>query len=170
MIALHPIASDGVYEAWTYVRNVVVPNEPMTVEQVRRHDGEPDRLALLAEPDGALAGCGVVGRSSSGGRVFIAPRVLPDQRCRGVGRALVAALAGHARGVGYDGANAFESADEPHSNSFARGYGLDDVDFQLEQARTVDDESEPSLRESIRARSARWRTGARAARRVARSP
>lgn len=150
MIELRPVESDADYEAWTRVRNMVVPNEPTTVEDVRRHSGEPDRRALLAALDGSVAGCGVVGRSSFGGRVFMAPRVLPDWRRRGVGRALVAALAAHARARGYTGVNAFVYADEPHSIAFARRYGLEDVDFQLEQVRAVAKEPESFVPAGIR--------------------
>ncbi len=150
MIELRPVESDADYAAWTHVRNVVVPNEPMTVEQVRRHDGEPDRLTLLAELDGSLAGCGVVGRSSFGGRAFMAPRVLPDRRGRGVGSALVAKLSGHARELGYTGVNAFVYADEVSSVAFARRYGLEDVDLQLEQVRTIAAEPQPQLPAGVR--------------------
>jgi mycothiol synthase len=139
VIALRPVEADADYEAFAHVKNVVVPNEPTTAEQVRRHT-TPDRLLLLAELDGALAGAGIAAKSSFGGRAFLAARVLPPFRRRGVGRVLVSALAAHARSLGLDGVNAFVDAREEHSVAFARSYGLEIADVQLEQVRAVGDE------------------------------
>jgi len=139
VIELRPVESDGDFEDFAAVKNAVVPNEPTTAEQVRRGD-TPDRLLLLAELDGTLAGAGIADRSNFGRRAFVAARVLPPLRRRGVGRALVTALAAHARALGLDGVNAFVDAREEHSAAFARSYGLEVVDVQLEQVRHVGDE------------------------------
>jgi mycothiol synthase len=48
----------------------------------------PEHLCLLAELDGRLAGSGIAGLSDSVGRGFVAPRVLPDVRRRGLALAL----------------------------------------------------------------------------------
>ena len=140
MIDVRSVVNDDDLAAWAMLKSAVVPNEPVTREQLRRED-EPDRLLLLAARDGELAGCGIAARSSFGGRAFIAVRVLPEHRRRGVGTAVLAALAGHARSLGLSGVNAFVYADEPHSIAFAESIGLTDVDFQLEQVRAVGDES-----------------------------
>jgi mycothiol synthase len=137
VIAIRPVETAADLEAWVEVRNAVLPNEPTTVEQTRRADGEPGRLLLLAELDRRVAGAGIAARSSFGGRAFLAPRVLPELRGRGVGRALVRALADHARSCGFEGVNAFVAGDDARSVAFARSYGLDDVDLQLEQVRSV---------------------------------
>jgi len=137
VIAIHPVETDADYETWVEVRNAVAPNEPTTVEQTRRADGEPGRLLVLADLDGRVAGTGIAARSSFGGRAFLAPRVLPELRGRGVGRALVRALSDHARSCGFEGVNAFVAGDDARSIEFARSYGLEDVDLQLEQVRRV---------------------------------
>ena len=124
---------------WAEVKSRVVPNEPVTAEQLAATD-EPGRLLLLAERDGAVAGCGIAGLSNIGGRVFLAARVLPEHRRQGVGRELVRALAEHGRGLGRDGVNAFVDAGDEVALTFARSYGLCEVDYQLEQVRVVDDE------------------------------
>jgi len=150
MIAIRRVETDADLATWVDVRNTVVPNEPTTVEQTRRLE-EPDRLLVLAELDGEIAGAGIAQPSSFGGRAFMAPRVLPAQRRRGVGRALVAALADHARSCGMTGVNAFVYADDAPSVAFARSYGLDEVDFQLEQVRRVGrDEPPPEAPDGVR--------------------
>jgi GNAT superfamily N-acetyltransferase len=54
-------------------------------------------------------------------------------------------LADYARSLGLAGVNAFVYADEPHSIAFAESLGLVDVDYQLEQVRTVGDEAPPRV-------------------------
>ena len=142
MISVRTVETDADHEAWATLKSTVVPNEPITVEQLRA-TGEPDRRLVLAERDGVLAGCGIADRSSFGGRAFIAVRVLEHHRRRGVGSALLRELAGYARSLGLSGVNAFVYADEPHSIAFAESYGLANVDYQLEQVRTIGDEAAP---------------------------
>jgi mycothiol synthase len=111
VIALRVASAPLDLEAWAEIKSRVVPNEPVTAEQLVATD-EPGRLLLLAEWDGALAGCGIAALSNFGGRVFIAARVLPEHRGRGVGRELVRALAEHGRALGRDGVNAFVYASD----------------------------------------------------------
>jgi mycothiol synthase len=143
MIAMRVADSPLDLEAWAEIKSRVVPNEPVTADQLAATN-EPGRLLLLAERDGALAGCGIAGLSNFGGRVFIAARVLPEHRRLGVGRELVRALAEHCRGLGRDGVNAFVDSDDESALAFARSYGLQEVDYQLEQVRIVGNEA-PAL-------------------------
>jgi mycothiol synthase len=143
VIDLRAVEADADYEAWARIKTAVVPTEPTTVAEVRKYDGEPGRLLLLADLDGETVACGVTGRSSFGGRAFMAVRVLPGFRRRGVGHALVAALSEHARANGFDGVNAFVDARDDGSVAFARSFGLEEVDFQLEQVRVVGEEPAP---------------------------
>ena len=136
---IRPIETDGDLERWVAIRNAVVPNEPTSVEATRAA-ADPERLLLLAGD----AGCGVAERSGFGGRAFIAVRVLPEQRRRGIGTALYLELAKHGRSLGLEGVNAFVYADEPHSIAFAEQLGLTEVDYQLEQIRVVGDEPVPA--------------------------
>ena len=144
MIDVRPVASPADLETWAAVKSTVVPNEPVTVEQLVAND-EPGRLLLLAERDGVVVGCGIAAPSHFGGRAFVAARVLAEHRRQGVGTKLLRALSEHARGLGRDGINAFVYADEPHSIAFAECFGLVEADYQLEQVRTVGDESPPAL-------------------------
>ena len=142
MIELRVAETDAELDAWAAIKSTVVPNEPVTAELLRVNL-EPGTLLLLAELDGRPAGCGIASPSSFGGRVFVAARVLPGLRRRGVGRELVTALAAHGRTLGRDGVNAFVYADEPHSLAFAVSYGLVEVDHQLEQVRLIGVELAP---------------------------
>src|SRR5437899_10894168 len=99
-------------KTWAALKSTVVPNEPVTAEQLVASD-EEGRLLLLAERDGVAVGCGIAAPSHFGGRAFIAARVLAQHRRLGIGTELVHALSAHARVLGRDGVNAFVYADEP---------------------------------------------------------
>jgi mycothiol synthase len=141
VIALRPAESDAELEAWRHVRMVVVPNERApSVEELRRLE-TPERLLLLAELDGDLAGSGFADRSDMGGLGSLAPRVLPEARRRGVGAALLDALAAHLASHGFSEANAL--VDDDGALAFAERFGWREVDRQLEQVRTIGRDEEP---------------------------
>jgi mycothiol synthase len=142
------VAGDDDLDLWARIKSEVVPNEPVTAEQLRATD-EPGRLLVLARSGGEPAGCGIAAPSSFGGRAFVGARVLAGFRRQGIGTALVRALAGHARGLGLTGVNAFVYADEPHSVAFAEHFGLAEVDYQLEQIRTIGSEDPPPARDDV---------------------
>lgn len=144
MTTLRVAASPSDLETWAALKSAVVPNEPVTAEQIAA-SAEPGRLLLLAERDGVTVGCGIAAPSHFGGRAFVAARVLAEHRRRGVGSELVHALSQHARSLGREGINAFVYADEPHSIAFAEHFGLAEADYQLEQVRAIGDEPAPEL-------------------------
>lgn len=144
MIDLRVVATDAELDLWAAIKSTVVPNEPVTAEQMRASD-EQGRLLLLADLAGRPAGCGIAAPSHFGGRAFVAVRVLPESRRRGVGRELVCALAAHGRALGRHDVNAFVYADEPHSIAFAESCGLAEADYQLEQVRAIGTEAAPSV-------------------------
>jgi mycothiol synthase len=147
MISVRPVQSDADLEAWIRVRRLVLPNEPaVTVEQMRALEA-PDRLLLLAELDGELAGSGLAARSDTGGG-FVAPRVLPEHRRRGVGSALLERLLEHVRSSGFDSAVAH--AVEPAAIEFAHRHGFVESDREVEQVRVVGaEEPEPTPYEGV---------------------
>jgi len=142
MIELRVVSSDADYAAWASIKSRVAPREPVTAAQLRAQH-EDGRLLLLAAFDGADAGCGISAPSGFDGRAFVAARVLPEHRRRGVGAELVRALVEHAQALGRTGVNAFVGADDPASLAFAHRYGLEEVDYQLEQVRVVGREAPP---------------------------
>jgi GNAT superfamily N-acetyltransferase len=145
MIELRVVSTDADYETWAAIKSRVVPSEPVTAKQLK-DQAEDGRLLLVASRDGADAGCGIGARSDVLGRVFIAARVLPEQRRHGVGSELVRALSEHARVLGLTDVSGFVDAAEPGSIAFAQRYGLQQVDFQLQQVREVGDEPPSELR------------------------
>jgi mycothiol synthase len=142
MIELRQAESACDLETWARIKSSVVPNEPVTTDQLER-TAEPGRLLLLASLDGTDAGCGIGAPSNFGGRAFCAARVLAPYRRRGVGTALFRALADHGRALGREGVNAFVDADDSAAIAFAHGFGLEETDYQLEQLRGVEPGEEP---------------------------
>jgi mycothiol synthase len=151
-VCLRPVVSDADLEGWVHVKNAVVPNEPVTVAQMRAEPAE-GRLLLLAELDGLLAGAGMARRSHFVGRGFVAARVLPEFRRRGVGSALLLELADYVGSLGCDELASFVSADEPHSLAFAEHFGMHVVDYELEQTRMVGVEEPPVPTAGVELRS-----------------
>jgi GNAT superfamily N-acetyltransferase len=141
-IEVRPVVSDADYAAWRHVRMVVIPYERVTTaEEMRALAGSGQRY-FLAELDGELAGSGVVGKSNLAASSFVAPRVLPPSRRRGVGSALLRVLAREAVAMGYPVAGA--SVDDPGSLVFAGRFGFHEVDRQVEQVRAIGDEPPPA--------------------------
>lgn len=142
MIGLRVVSADADYEAWAAIKSRVVPNEPVTAKQLK--DAADDgRLLVVAALDGVDVGCGIAAKSDSAGRAFLAARVLPEYRRRGVGNELVRVLVEHAHALERVEVSGFVDAGEPESIAFAEHHGLRQVDFQLQQARDVGDETSP---------------------------
>jgi GNAT superfamily N-acetyltransferase len=133
MIELRPAETDEDLEAWRQVRLAVLPNERTeTLAEIR--SSPRGRRLLVAFADGELAGSGVLARADTGG-VFVQPRVLPAQRRKGVGSALLRALAGEAASNGHGEAGAH--VEEAESLGFAERFGFCETDRQVEQVRTI---------------------------------
>ncbi|QNN53652.1 GNAT family N-acetyltransferase [Nocardioides mesophilus] len=140
---LSACVTDDDYEAWRRVRLAVVPAERCdTVAELRAQDS-PERLFLLARMGGEVVGSGVASRSDSSGGGFVAPRVLPDHRRRGVGSALLRELAAHVTALGLPKLHGM--TEDPGSLAFATRFGFEEVDRQVEQVRAIGDEQPPGL-------------------------
>src|SRR4051812_45877242 len=130
--------TDEDYEAWRRVRIAVVPGERSDTAAEMRAQDSPDRLLLIATIDGTVVGSGVADRSESGGGGFVAPRVLPDHRRRGVGSALLKPLAAHVSALGLPELRAM--VEDRESQGFAEHFGFVEIDRQIEQVRALGDE------------------------------
>jgi GNAT superfamily N-acetyltransferase len=141
MIELRAAASDDDLGAYVGIWSAITPDEPADAgEQRERRGRDPQRLYLLADLDGAPVGAGFAGRSDSPGRGFLSPRVLPEARRRGVGVTLLRELAAHLTGLGFGYVSSHVDGRDPGSLEFARRFGFEDVDRQVEQVRAIGDE------------------------------
>ena len=148
MIEIRKAETDADLEAWRRVRLAVLPHERAESVQWMRETEKPDRLLLVAELDGEVVGSGIADRSSLGDRVFVAPRVVPEARRRGVGTALLRKLAGHARALGVSELIAFPETDDA-ATAFAARYAFEEVDRQVEQVKTLGDEPTPVFPDGV---------------------
>jgi mycothiol synthase len=140
-VELSVCLTDDDYQAWREVRMEVISSERCdTVAELRAQDS-PTRLMILARVGDEVVGSGMSDRSSSAGGVFVAPRVRPEHRRKGVGSALFHALAQHAAGLGLPQVRSM--VDDPGSLAFAEHFGFAEVDRQVEQVRAVADEPTP---------------------------
>lgn len=130
-IEVRTAETDADFEGWIRVKRAALPNESAWTVQEFREREEPDRLVLVAELGGEIVGAGLAGRSDVQGRGFVAPRVHPDARRRGVGAAMLLRLTEHVAGLGFDKASA--SVDDPGSRAFAERFGFQEVDREVEQ-------------------------------------
>lgn len=147
MISVRRAETDADLEAWRQVRIAVVPNErALSVEEIRR-SATPQSIFLLAELDGDVAGSGIAGRSDLAGQGFVAPRVMPEARRRGVGAELLRELSEHVYRLGFHQAGAITEDDG--SLAFAKRFGFHEVGRDVEQVRRVDSEPWPRVPDGI---------------------
>jgi GNAT superfamily N-acetyltransferase len=133
--------SDEDYEAWRAVRIAVLPGERTdTVAELRAQDS-PTRLLVLARDGDTVVGSGMANKAETAGGAFAMPRVPAEHRRRGVGTALLLALADHCAGLGVPELRS--SVDDEGSLGFAQAFGFAEVDRQVEQVRAVGAEPSP---------------------------
>ena len=143
-IEIRVAETDADLEVWRQVRIAVLPDERCASVEWMRKSMTPERVYLLAEVDGVVAGSGLAGRSDFG-YAGLHPRVLPAFRRQGVGTALLQALAAHAVDHGFEQAGT--NVDDPGSLAFSERFGAVEVDRQIEQVREVGDEPAPVVPE-----------------------
>jgi GNAT superfamily N-acetyltransferase len=139
---IRPVETEADLEAYVAVWNEAVPEDiPSVVAQQReRRERDPRRLYLLAEADGRPVASGYAGPSDAAERGFVGPRVLPAYRRRGIGSALIAELASHLEQLGFGVAGAHVDGNDEGSLAFARCFGFEEVDRQVEQVRAIGEE------------------------------
>ena len=138
MIEVRVAETDEDVEAWIAVRRAVLPNESAGTVEYMRSLETPDRTVLVAELDGELAGSGLVDRSSNRERAFIAPRVLPDKRRRGVGTALLGESAKYAEALDVRAVSSHVDANDRASVAFADRFGFREADREVKQGIELD--------------------------------
>ena len=134
MVELREAVTDADLEAWRRVRIAILPNERTASVEELRAMASPEQLLLVAEVDGELAGSGAANRSDMSGAALF-PRVLPGFRRRGLGTALLRALAAHAESRGHSEAGSL--VDDEGSLAFAERFGFRETGRQVEQVRAI---------------------------------
>ena len=136
------VAENADLGAYVAVANEAVPDDiPWDARKMReRREREPRRLYLLAEVNGEPVAVGFAGPSDNAERGFVAPIVLPTARRRGIGTALLLRLADHLEQLGFVVAGAHVDGDDDGSLAFARSFGFEESDRQVEQVRMLGDE------------------------------
>jgi mycothiol synthase len=145
-------SSDADLEAHVEVWNAITPDEPTTVEkQLERDARDPRRLKVLAEREGTVVGTGFCAPSDAPRRAFVEPRVLLPFRRAGIGTALLGELVRHtARLDDFEKLTAYVDGSDEGSLAFARRFGFEEVDRQVEQVRELGDEAWPEVPDGIR--------------------
>jgi mycothiol synthase len=140
MTIVRAAETDADLEAWRRIRLTVLPDERAPSIEELREKLSLGRLLVLAEKGGEVVGSGIAERSSHAGIAFVAPWVRPDARLGGVGTALLRRLVEHAATLGVERLTAHVEGSDPGSLAFAHRFGFGEVDRQVEQVKTLDDE------------------------------
>jgi len=145
---IRPAKTESDLGEWCEVWNAITPREPVKVEdQLRRLARQPERLQLL----GADVAAGVVAPSDSRGRLYVAVRVLPQARRRGLGSTVFERLLEHARGLEPQWLSTIVSGGEPETVAWAERRGFEEYGRQVELVRELSgDERQPEPLEGIR--------------------
>jgi mycothiol synthase len=138
MIQVRRAESDADLEGWIRVKRAVLPNESAWAVEDFKTRMPDDRAVFVAELDGRIVGAGLGGRSDDPQRGYVAPRVHPDARRRGVGTALLRECLALVESLGLERVSG--QAVDPGSKAFAERYGFAETDRQVEQVRPLDGE------------------------------
>ena len=101
MISIRVAESDADLAAWIEIRRRVHPDEPAGRSSGSASSSRPSGSCSSRRSDGRPAAHGLADRSDTG-QGFVAPRVLPEARRRGVGTALLERLLDHVRAHGFE--------------------------------------------------------------------
>ena len=138
MIDVRLAETDADFEGWARVKRAVLPNESAWTPRQFRDRARPDRLVLVAELEGEVVGAGLGGRSDDPERGWVAPRVHPNARRRGVGTALLEPLVEFVDSLGLERLSG--QVTDLGSKAFAERFGFVESDRQVEQVRRLDEE------------------------------
>ena len=123
-------------DAWAQVHNQIIPNAPLTVDQVV--DRSTAYILDLATLDRTVVGCSTVRPATVDEPVTVIARILPAFRRRGFGSALLAYALTHAQGLEAVAVQTIVLASNPDGLEFALRRGFVETDRY-----TLDGESVP---------------------------
>lgn len=130
--------TDPDLQGWAGVWNAITPREPLSGEILReRWDRQPERLYVVAHEDDAVVGIGMTAPSDSPGRGFVAVRVLPEWRRRGIGATLYEQVEAHSLTLDPTALSTHVAEDAADGRRFAERRGYVEVGRQVELVRTL---------------------------------
>jgi GNAT superfamily N-acetyltransferase len=138
MIEVRRAESDADLEGWIRVKRAVLPNESAWKVEDFKTRLTPDRTVLVAELETEIVGAGLGGRSDDPARGYVAPRVHPESRRRGVGTELLGRLLEFVESLGL--VRVSGQVTDVGSKAFAERFGFVESDRQVEQVRRLDGE------------------------------
>jgi GNAT superfamily N-acetyltransferase len=118
------------------IKNAVQPGEPVTAGELR----EDPRARLFLHGEEGFA---VVKESSLAGCAFSMVRVLPAERCRGIGSALLAVCSDEARALGLGALYGRVDGGDGVSLGFVQRRGFVEIGREVEQVRDLGVEEPP---------------------------
>jgi len=127
MIAVRTVESDADIDTYLDVRNRVHPSTPMPREAVLAQRRHSDNIDLIAGLDGVPVGVATTaefGGDPGGDLAYVTIRVLREARRQGVGGALFARAAEHARSLGKSRFYSVVRDDDADSLAFYAGRGF----------------------------------------------
>ena len=119
MAEIRPTRDDAELERWLELRNAVVPDDAIAIENVRSWMGASDQTHLLAFEGYELVAVGFGVKEVWQPEPRVRPLVPPENRRRGLGSALLAELSRWAASDGHDALLAFVDLGDEESIGFA---------------------------------------------------
>ena len=143
-LVIAPAASDADLEAMVQVRRLVTPEARPTVDNLRFNLEAFDRLVyLVARAGGEPVACGFVDPADDVAWGDIA--VIPDQRHRGVGTAMLAELSARARVLGKDSLQGEVKESDAESRAFLERRGFAQVGAEKAVVLDLEAIDEPAV-------------------------
>ena len=134
MAEIRPARDDAELERWLAVRNAVMSDDPISLDNVRSWMGASDQTHLLAFEDDELVAVGFGVKEIWQPLPRVRPLVPKENRRRGLGSALVGELSGWAAAAGYDALLAFVELGDEESVAFAERRGFVEIGRELKVA------------------------------------
>ncbi|WP_155389268.1 GNAT family N-acetyltransferase [Catellatospora paridis] len=131
---VRPVRSDNELADWRHVHNVIIPGDPLSLDEVRERLGR-NRLEVAYQGE-LLVGCTTVRPPGDNGAVVIV-RVLPEHRGHGIGQRLYTRALEQARQLGGDRIETIVWAANTGGLRFAQAAGFVEVSRYLPPGEDV---------------------------------
>ncbi len=134
MAEIRPTRDDAELERWLAIRNAVVPDDAISLAELRPWLDASQQVHLLALEGGELVAVGRGVREPWRPVPRVSPFVPPEHRRRGLGSALLAALSHWAAAGGDDAVLSYVELGDEESTGFAVRRGFEEVGRDLKVA------------------------------------